>query len=85
MLLDTLISSEAAEHSLNPELILFCSHHNITPAIREFHNDEDGIDLILSQFSNVKVDIIKETELKRFTQALQKAQTTALKNENKKR
>ena len=73
VLLDTLISPEAAEHSLNPKLTLFCSHHNITPAIREFHNDEDGIDLIPSQFSDVKVDIIKETKLKRFTQALQKA------------
>ena len=70
MLLDTLILPEAVKHSLNLELTLFCSHHNITPAIREFHNDEDGIDLIPSQFSDVEVDIIKDTELKRFTQAL---------------
>ena len=73
MLLDTLISPEAAEHSLDLELTLFCSHHNITPAVREFHDDEDGIDLIPSQFSDVEVDIIKDTKLKRFTQALQKA------------
>ena len=70
VLLDTLISPKAVEHSLNPKLTLFYSHHNITPAVREFHDDEDGIDLIPSQFSDVEVDIIKETELKRFTQAL---------------
>ena len=70
VLSNTLNSPEAAEHSLDSELTLFYSHHNITPAIREFHDDEDGIDLIPSQFSDVKVDIIKETELKGFTQAL---------------
>jgi hypothetical protein len=59
----------------------FCSRHHITPAIREFHDeDETGPDLCLSDQSS---DIEEECELKKFTQALQKAQRAALKKEVK--
>jgi hypothetical protein len=65
---------------LDPELKDFCSRHHITPATREFHDDEDesGSDLCASNQSS---DIEEESELKRFTQALQMAQINSLKKE----
>ena len=77
----TVPSTDIAD--LDPEITDFCSRHNITPAIREFHDeDEHGPDLYVSdQSSNIE----EESELKRFTQALQMAQTDALKKENKKK
>jgi len=68
---------------LDPELADFCSHLNITPAIREFHDeDETGSDLCVSNQSS---DIEEESELKKFTQALQMAQINALKNKTQKK
>jgi hypothetical protein len=67
---------------LDPDLTDFCSRLHITPATREFHDDQDESDqdLCVSDHSS---DIEEETELKRFTQALRNAQITALKNKNK--
>jgi len=53
---------------LDPELTDFCSRLNITPAIREFHDeDENGPDLCVSDQSS---DIEEESKLKKFTQTL---------------
>ena len=69
------------ESVLDLELTHFCLHCHITPAIREFHDNDDVIDLIPSP----SFDIEEESKLIRFTQALQNAQIIALKNENKHR
>ncbi|KAI0282260.1 hypothetical protein BGY98DRAFT_931577 [Russula aff. rugulosa BPL654] len=61
---------------LNPED--FSSRVHITPAITEFHDADDADDSQSSDFSEIE----EESELKRFTQALQKAQIIALKKEN---
>ena len=67
---------------LDPEITDFCSRLEITPANREFqfHDNEADSDLDPS-VSDHTSDIEKESELKRFTQALQRAQTVALKKE----
>lgn len=67
---------------LDPELTGFCSRLHITPAQREFHDDDDDSDLDLP-VSNQSSDIEDETELNRFMQALQRAQTAALKKQKK--
>jgi hypothetical protein len=53
---------------LHPEIIDFCSHLNIRPAIQEFPDEnESGTELCVSdKFS----DIEEESELKKSTQAL---------------
>lgn len=57
----------------------FCSRLHITPVDMEFHDDNyDGSD---SSVSNQSSDIEEESKLKSFTQALQMAQTAALKKE----
>ncbi|KAF8504890.1 hypothetical protein F5888DRAFT_1631226 [Russula emetica] len=64
------------ESILEPELTDFCSRLHITPAIMEFHDDDDS-DIV----SNHSSDIEEETELRKFTQALQNGQNAALKRE----
>ncbi|KAF8499581.1 hypothetical protein F5888DRAFT_1802076 [Russula emetica] len=64
------------ESILEPELTDFCSRLHITPAIIEFHDDDDS-DIV----SNHSSDIEEETELRKFTQALQNGQNAALKRE----
>ena len=49
------------------------------PANREFHDDDSDLDLVSNQSS----DIEEESELKKFTQALQMAQTIAVNKEKK--
>jgi hypothetical protein len=61
----------------------FCSRLHITPVNREFHDDDDGSDLDPS-VSDHSSDIEEESKLKQFTQALQMAQTAALKKANEK-
>ena len=70
---------------LDPELMNFCSYLNITPAIREFHDNEDKIhpNPCVSNHSNQSSDIEEESKLKKFTQALQKAQSITLEEQNK--
>jgi hypothetical protein len=51
------------------------------PANREFHDDDSDLDLVSNQSS----DIEEESELKKFTQALQMAQTIALNKEKKRK
>jgi hypothetical protein len=64
---------------LDPEITDFCSRLNITPAIQEFPDEnESGPELCVSDQSS---DVEEESELKKFTQALQIAQITALKKE----
>jgi hypothetical protein len=60
----------------------FCSRLHLTPAIRDFCDDDDNPDLCVSDQSS---DIEEESELKKFTRALQEAQIIALKKENKNR
>ena len=67
--------------NLDPELTDFCSRLHITPAIREFYDDEGESDLDIA--SNKSSDIEEELKLTQFTKALRMAQHTALKNENK--
>jgi hypothetical protein len=78
------VSNPDTESVLDPDLTDFCSRFHITPTIREFCDDEDGSnpDLCVSDWSS---DIEEESELKKFTQALQRAQIIALKKENKNR
>jgi len=64
------------ESPLDPVLTDFCSCLDITPAIREFHDDEEDSDLD-PVVSNQSSDIEDESELKTFTQALQRAQVIA--------
>ena len=64
---------------LDPEITDFCSRLNITPAIQEFSDEnESGPELCVSDQSS---DIEEESELQKFSQALQIAQITALKKE----
>jgi len=70
------------ESPLDPVLTDFCSRLDITPAIREFHDDEEDSDLD-PVVSNQSSDIEDESELKTFTQALQRAQVIASKEVNK--
>jgi len=62
---------------LAPELIDFCLSLNITSAIRKFHDNKDEIhpNPCISNQSNQSSDIKEKSELKKFTQALQKAQS----------
>ena len=62
----------------------FCSHHHITPVNREFHDNDDGSNLNPS-VSNHSSNIEEESNLKQFTQAVQMAQTAALKKANEKK
>ena len=66
-----------ADCVLDPEITDFCSRLQITPVSREFHNEDDSDPSV----SNHSSDIEEESELKRFTQALQEAQIAALKRE----
>ncbi len=66
-------------NDLDPDLMGFCSHLHIIPVDMEFHDDNyDGSD---SSVFNQSSDIKEESKLKSFTQALQMAQTAALKKE----
>ncbi|KAF8488554.1 hypothetical protein F5888DRAFT_1639131 [Russula emetica] len=67
---------------LDPELVDFCSRFHVTPAVREYHDDEDESDPHLC-VSNQSSDIEEESELKTFSEALKKAQVAALKRVNK--
>ena len=67
---------------LDPELTDFCSHHDITPAVGEIYDNQDDSDLDLC-VSDQSSDIEEESELKRFSKALQDAQVIALKQGNK--
>jgi hypothetical protein len=75
----------STECILEPELTDFCSRLNITPVIMEFHDDDDDCDIISGSVSNHSSDIEEESEITKFTQALQDAQIAASKRENKKR
>jgi hypothetical protein len=71
---------------LDPDLTDFCSHLHITPAIREFHDDDNDSNSDLHVSDNPSDDdITQESDLKKFTQALHDAQIAALKKETKKR
>jgi hypothetical protein len=81
----TVLPTSNAESSLcsidlDPELTDFCSHLEITPANREFYDNEADSDFDPS-VSDHTFDIEQKSELKRFTQALQRAQTVTLKKE----
>jgi hypothetical protein len=75
-----LTPTEAAVTDLDPELTDFCLRLHITPAIREFHDDEGESD---PDLSNQSSDIEEESELKRFSEAFRMAQVTAMMKENK--
>ena len=87
--LDSESTPLASNLCLDPELTDFCQCLHIMPAIREFHDDDDddaGLNLIPDQSSDIDIeDKAAESELKRFTHALQMAQIAALKKENKKK
>ena len=68
--------------ALDPKLMDFCSRFQITPAITEFHDDENQSD---HYAFNHSLDIKEESELKKFTQALQMAQIDALNNGKKRK
>ncbi|KAI0266629.1 hypothetical protein BGY98DRAFT_939031 [Russula aff. rugulosa BPL654] len=67
---------------LDSDLTDFCSRLQITPSIRQFYEDEDDTDPDLC-VSDQSSDIEEESELRRFTRALQEAQVIALKEEKK--
>ncbi len=54
------------EHVLDLELMDFCFHHYIEPAIRDFNNNEDDSDPELP-VSNQFTEIEEESALKKFT------------------
>jgi hypothetical protein len=63
---------------LDPELMDFCTHLHITPAVRKYNENNSDI-------SNCSSDIEDKVALKKFTHTLQKAQIVALKKENRKK
>jgi hypothetical protein len=69
--------------NLDPELTAFCSCLSITPTITEFHDEDDSIHNL--SISNHSSDIEDESELQKFTQALQMAQRAASIRNKKKR
>ena len=48
---------------LEPELTEFCLCLNITPVIMEFHNDDDGSDIISGSMLNHSFNIEEESEI----------------------
>jgi len=74
------ISDSLTDYALDSELTDFCSCLHITPVIREFHDEDNSDHLSVSNHSS---DVEEESELKRFTQALQTAQIAALTRENR--